>query len=199
VIEKRQAIEAQIREELPKGKATDSQLNYIRGLGGNASPDLTVSEAHCLIDQLLEKSPKPTELPATEKQIEFIRALVLELGGNPPLKFDLTKAEAQIGIEELLKRRHALQASQQHPTPRQLMALRFWKRSDLTRKSKLDVEQWMDGFYAEDSQRKAAWEMFKNEIGDDGTFSNPEIVPIGAGEQYLLRIREEKFRSDSAA
>jgi hypothetical protein len=197
VIEKRQIVETQIREGLPEAKASESQLDYIRGLGGNASRDLTISEAHNLIDQLLEGSPKPEELPATEKQTEFIRALVLELGGNPPPKFDLTKAEAQIGIDELLKRRHALQASQQNPTPRQLMALRFWNRSDLTRKSKWDVEQWMDGFYAEDPQRKAAWEMFKNEIGDDGTFSNPEIVPIGAGEQYLLKIREEKFRSGS--
>ena len=197
VIEKRQIIEAQIREELPEAKASESQLDYIRGLGGNASPDLTISEAHCLIDQLLEKTPNPTEIPATEKQTEFIRALVLELGGNPPLKFDLTKAEAQIGIEELLKRRHALQSSQQEPTPRQLMTLRFWNRSDLTRKSKWDVEQWMDGFYGEDPQRKAAWELFKKEIGDDGTFSNPELVLIGAGEQYLLKIREEKFRSGS--
>jgi hypothetical protein len=166
-------------------------------LGGNASSDLTISEAHRLIDQLLKKTPNPTEIPATEKQTEFIRALVLELGGNPPLKFDLTKAEAQIGIEELLKRRHALQSNQQDPTPRQLMTLRFWNRSDLTRKSKWDIEQWMEEFYAEDPQRKAAWEMFKNEIGDDGTFSNPEIVPIGAGEQYLLRVREEMLRSDT--
>jgi len=199
VIEKRQAIEAKIREDLPEAKASESQLDYIRGLGGNASPDLTISEAHRLIDQLLEKAPNPTEIPATEKQTEFIRALVLELGGSPPQKFDLTKAEAQIGIEELLKRRHALQSSQHEPTPRQLMTLRFWNRSDLTRKSKLDVEQWMDGFYAEDPQRKEAWEMFKKEIGDDGTFSNPEIVPIGVGEQYLLRIREEKFRFGSTA
>ena len=199
VVEKRQAIEARIREELPEAKASESQLDYIRGLGGNVSPDLTISEAHRLIDKLLETAPKATEIPATEKQIEFIRSLVLELGGNPPSKFDLTKAEAQIGIEELLKRRHALQAGQQSPTDRQLMVLRFWNRSDLTRKSKWDVEQWMEEFYTHDPLRKAAWEMFKNEIGDDGTFSNPEIVPIGAGEQYLFKIKEEQFRSGSTA
>lgn len=53
VVEKRQAIEAQIREGLPEAKASESQLDYIRGLGGNPDPDLSVSDASKLISELL--------------------------------------------------------------------------------------------------------------------------------------------------
>jgi hypothetical protein len=53
VVEKRQIVETQIREGLPESKASESQLDYIRGLGGNPDPDLSVSDASNLIGELL--------------------------------------------------------------------------------------------------------------------------------------------------
>jgi hypothetical protein len=56
---------------------------------------------------------------------------------------------------------------------------------DLEQSSKWEIEQWQNQFYAEDPRRKAAWEAFKLEIGDDGSQHDPSCVPIGAGESYL--------------
>jgi hypothetical protein len=61
--------EISYQSEIPSKKATRSQLDYIRGLGGNPPPDLSVSEASNIIDQLL-KSPDVAErkLAAREKR-----------------------------------------------------------------------------------------------------------------------------------
>jgi ankyrin repeat protein len=112
-----------------KPKATEAQLEYIRGLGGTPTPGLNIAEASLLIDKLL--------------------------GNADP------------------------------PTPRQIMVLRFWNRMDLEQSSKMEVERWLSQFYAEDPSRKAAWETFKMDSGDDGSQQDPSWVPIGASESYL--------------
>ena len=165
-----------------KPKATEAQLEYIRGLGGTPPLGLNSSEASLLIEQLLENSMPLSEQPATEKQLQFIR----DLGENPPAQ--LTKTAASSLIEELLAKQRKSQSSQQPPTPRQIMVLRFWNRMDLAQSSKWDVEQWLNQFYDEDPRRKAAWETFKSENGDDGSQHDPSWVPIGIGESYLNKI-----------
>jgi hypothetical protein len=62
-----------------KPKASQAQLEYIRGLGGEPMPGLNTAEASQLIEKLLEHSTPASEQSATEKQVKFIR----ELGGNP--------------------------------------------------------------------------------------------------------------------
>ena len=66
--------------ENPSKKATRSQLDYIRGLGGNPPHNLSVSEASNIIDQLL-KSPDVAErkLAAREKR----RQEAIERPHNP--------------------------------------------------------------------------------------------------------------------
>jgi hypothetical protein len=142
-------------------------------------PGLNVAEASLLIEKLLEHSTPPSEQSATEKQIQYIR----DLGGNP--RTGLSKADASVLIEQLHAQRRESVARQEPPSPRQIMVLRFWNRMDLEQSSKWEIEQWQNQFYAEDPRRKAAWEAFKLEIGDDGSQHDPSCVPIGAGESYL--------------
>ena len=58
---------------------------------------------------------------------------------------------------------------------------------DLAQSSRWEVEQWLTQFYNEDQRRRAAWEAFKLDNGDDGSQNNPSRVPIGAGEIYMSR------------
>jgi putative phage-type endonuclease len=97
-------------------KATEAQLDYIRGLGGTPPPGLGISEAHLLIEELLAKSPVPSMQPATKKQLQFIR----ELGGDVPP--GLTKKDAAKLIPQLLTKQHKSQPSQQSPTPQRIIS-----------------------------------------------------------------------------
>ena len=144
---------------------TEAQLDYIRSLGGHPSPALTRESASLVIQELLSGHK------ATDRQIEYIR----NLGGNPPP--GLSHVEASEIIQKLL--------AIEQPTPRQIMVLRFWNRLDLAQSSKHQIEEWLTQFYDEDPRRKAAWEIFKVEIADDGSQHDPSIVPIGAGQNYL--------------
>jgi post-segregation antitoxin (ccd killing protein) len=168
VKEKRQ--EAWLHSPL-KPKATEAQLDYIRGLGGNPPPGLNIAEASLLIEQLLEHSGPTPKQNTTERQLQYIR----DLGGNPSA--ELTHAAAAEIIQQLLAR--------QQPTPRQMMILRFWNKTDLMQASKDEVAAWLEQFYNENPHRKAAWETFKLENGDDGSQHDPSSVPLGVGERYL--------------
>ena len=74
---------------------------------------------------------------------------------------------------------------------RQIMFLRFWNRMDLTTKSRREISEWMDSFIQADQARWLAWDLFKDESGDDGSQRDPSFVPIGAGEEYLERVYRE--------
>jgi len=157
-------------------QATEKQVAYIRRLGGNPPPGITFDEASSLIDELLHS------VKATEKQLQFIR----DLGGNPPA--GLSRAGAEELIPQLQAKQYESSAKQQPPTPRQMMVLRFWNMLDLVQLSKWHVEKWQRQFYDEDPRRKAAWESFKAEKGDDGSQRDPSWVPLGAGESYLSKL-----------
>ena len=159
------AAEAYELKEKLYHQPTEKQLEYIRALGVNPPPDLTRYTAIDLIDKLLHSTK------ATERQIQYIR----DLGGNPPA--GLNHADAGDTIKQLLAR--------QQPTPRQMMILRFWNKTDLMQSSKEEVAAWLEQFYSADPRRKAAWETFKLENGDDGSQHDPSSVPLGAGERYL--------------
>jgi len=169
VVKKRQ--EAWLHSPL-KPKATEAQLNYIRGLGGHPTPGLNIAEASLLIEQLLEHSGPTPRQNATEKQLQYIR----ELGGSPPV--GLTKSAASKLIEEL-------KGEDDSPTPRQIMLLRFWNRMDLANRSRSEIVNWLENFYAQDSRRKSAWELYKLQNKDDGTQRDPSWVKIGEGENCL--------------
>ena len=132
-----------------------------------------------LIEKLLENSTPPSEQSATDKQIQYIR----ELGGNTPV--GLSKADASTLIKQLQAKQRESFAKGEPPTPRQIMVLRFWNRMDLSQSSKWEVEQWLNQLYNDDPRRKAAWETFKLENGDDGSQHDPSWVPLGASESYL--------------
>lgn len=114
--------------------------------------------------------------PATEKQ----RSYIGNLGGECPP--NATKREASDVITMLLAEK---------PTNRQMMVLRFWNRLDLTSAGVEGVSDWLDQWYDKDENRKAAWELWKQEHHDTGGRSADVVatVPIGIGPQYLERIR----------
>jgi hypothetical protein len=109
--------------------------------------------------------------PATERQLDYIRIL----GGNPPP--DLSKWDASEMIECLKENPPA--------SPRQIMFLRFWGRMDLVGQSRSEVTAWMSNFIDQDERRRHAWNIYKEEIHDDGSQRDPSFVPIGIGNQYL--------------
>jgi hypothetical protein len=74
---------------------------------------------------------------------------------------------------------------------RQIMFLRFWNRMDLTTKPRREISEWMDSFIQADHARWLAWDLFKDECGDDGSQRDPSFVPIGAGEKYLAKVYQE--------
>jgi hypothetical protein len=115
----------------------------------------------------------PPLLPeaASERQLEYIRIL----GGVAPP--GLSKWDASELIDRLKQNPPA--------SPRQIMFLRFWGRTDLMGCSRDEVTAWMSGFIDEDERRKHAWNRYKDEIGDDGSQRDPSFVPIGIGSNYL--------------
>ena len=112
----------------------------------------------------------------TSKQVEYIR----DLGGT--CSENITKQQASEIIDQLLASR---------PTVRQRMVLRFWNRLDLLNAGVEGVSEWMDQWYEDDPHRLEAWELWKRESGDDGGRSPTSIesVPLGAGQEYLARVK----------
>jgi hypothetical protein len=117
--------------------------------------------------------PPPSPEPATERQLEYIHIL----GGTPPP--NLSKWDASELIDQLKQNPPA--------SPRQIMFLRFWGRTDLIGCSRDQVTAWMSDFIDEDERRKHAWNRYKAEVGDDGSQRDPSSVPIGIGKDYLSR------------
>ena len=156
-----------------QSQPSEKQLDYIRALGGNPPPDITRWDASSLIEQLLSSTK------ATQKQLDYIRSL----GGNPSP--GLSRADVDEIIPQLQQKFQESLAKQQSPSSRQIMVLRFWNRMDLEQSSKWEVEQLLTQFYDEDPRRRAAWETFKLENGDDGSQRDPSWVMLGAGERYL--------------
>lgn len=163
-----------------RNRATDNQKAYIKSLGGRFDPHITFDEASNMIQNLLSVTP------ATNPQCEFVRELARDVGVSVPAFISRKQAEELIPV--LKQMRYEQAAKQEPPTPRQVMAVRFWNNLGLAHSSKWEVTKWLDSFYSENPKRKEAWEIFKREVGDDGSHSDPLAVPVGAGFEYLARV-----------
>jgi hypothetical protein len=112
--------------------------------------------------------------PATDNQLDAIARITYERPAG------LSRREASEMLESLFRNPPA--------SHRQIMFLRFWNRMDLATKSRREISEWMDVFIQGDQARWLAWDLFKNEHGDDGSQRDPSFVPIGAGEKYLRKV-----------
>jgi hypothetical protein len=113
--------------------------------------------------------------PATERQLDYIR----NLGCTPPP--NIGKWEASDLIDSLKEGAVA--------SNRQIMVLRFWNCLHLASDGRHAIIDWMDVFYAEDPDRRGAWELFKSEHGDDRSQRDPSWVELGIGHTYLRRVK----------
>lgn len=141
-------------------------------------------------DQLTSSDAEPPKTgkdrPATENQIAYLQAL------GATNTDGLTVASASAMIDNLVGRRG------ESPSNRQVMVLRFWNRLDLGNAGLAGTSEWMDAFYAEDQDRRAAWELWKQENPKCQTGQgDPTLVPIGAGEEFLRRVKAGKKRGSS--
>lgn len=112
--------------------------------------------------------------PITARQYEYINVL----GGVASER--MTKGQASVLIDHLLETRP--------PTPRQQMVIRFFDRLDLMTNTKEQVSVWLDELFGQREDYQRAWDLFKVDVGDDGTIRDPTTVPIGAYRNYL-RVR----------
>lgn len=120
-------------------------------------------------------SPRPTG-QVTEAQLRYLRVLGKQV---PP---ETSKREASRIIEAAVK-------SGASVSNRQMMVLRFWNKLELRERGKPGVIEWMDNWYMEDPDRRAAWELWKEENRDRGRQDSSDKVPVGAGYHYLKRVK----------
>jgi len=113
--------------------------------------------------------------PMTDAQKGFIKSL----GGR--IRAGATKGEASDLISSLL--------GEKPVSSRHLMILRFWALENKAFEGPRAVGEWLDTFYEEDPDRRAAWELFKGESEDDGLQEDPSRVPLGVGPEYLARVK----------
>jgi len=120
---------------------------------------------------------------ASLAQLKYIADLGIPATG------DISRDEASALIDQFLSTNGSI-------TPRQWMVLRFWgKIPPPSGWGKTAVSEWMDNWYAENPDRRLAWELYKNETDDSNFTSNPAKVPVGIGEQYLIKVRNGAKRT----
>ena len=119
----------------------------------------------------------------SEAQIRYIK----NLGGILPE--GATRGEASILIDRLLHSGASI-------TPRQRMILKFWNITPNPEWGKADVSEWMDVWYEGDPDRQTAWEIFKDENRGIDSANDPALVPIGAGKDYLKRVKSGEVRKN---
>lgn len=123
--------------------------------------------------------------PATDRQRAFAEERGIEIAD------DATKGDAHELIDAWIAANPKGDFDKEKPSPRQIMVLRFWAK-DTAGWTREGISAWMDAWYAEDGDRLAAWELFKQESGDAGAQDSPDRVPVGAGNSYLARIKSER-------
>ncbi len=116
--------------------------------------------------------------PASDSQLELIQKMT----GSRPL--GLTRSQASETLDSLFNN-----YSNSTATPRQIMFLRFWNRVDLISRTRQEISEWMSSFINEDQTHWAVWQLFKDDVDDDGSQRDPSFVPIGACEKYLKTFR----------
>jgi hypothetical protein len=117
--------------------------------------------------------------PLSEAQIRYINSL----GGDPSTVS--TKGDAATLIDALLH-------SPKSITPRQRMVLQFWGATPSLDYGKPEISQWMDKWYSEDPDRLAAWESYKESVGDCGQMRDPSTIQFGIGGIWLQRVKNGK-------
>lgn len=125
--------------------------------------------------------------PATEKQFDYMRFLGVQFD-----EATITKGQAS----ELITA--AAAQSQDRPSNRQMMVLRFWNRLEIASDGREAVSEWMDEWYDKDPRHREAWELWKQENGDDGGQGDPNRVPIGAGPEFLKRLNKQPKAKEAA-
>lgn len=81
-------------------------------------------------------------------------------------------------------------AEHENLTPRQVMVLRFWDRTDLQLSTHAEVSAWIDAWYADDPDRLAAWEAWKASVPSARRGQgDPYQVPVGVGEIFLAGLQ----------
>ena len=112
--------------------------------------------------------------PASPTQIQ-----VLQEAGRP-IPPGLTRGEAEMLIRRLHRYKELV-------TPRQQMVLRFWGETNKTNKG--EVSDWLDSFYQADRDCENAWKLWKEENPEASESDDPDRVPLGAGADYLQRVK----------
>ena len=138
--------------------------------------DLLKMKADPSDDSTLQPPKTWRDDPMTAPQRAFIKSL---RGSISP---SATKGEASELIGTLLGNKPL--------SPRQQMVMRFWGRERLSGEGPSEIADWMDAFYSEDPDRKLAWELFKQEVEDDGLQGDPARVTFGIGPAFLTRIKQ---------
>lgn len=163
--------------EYARGRATIRQREFIPELGGHCPAEASEEEASQMIHDLLRSR-------ATHAQ----KALIEDLGGY--VTAGLTRTEASRAVDEL---------SAVNATVRQRLVLRFWGREELANTGREAVTIWLDQFYAADPDRHSAWELWKQEVGDQGERDRNyiDLVPRGAGPAYLDRAKRIRLGDTS--
>jgi len=129
------------------------------------------------------ESPWYWSLPPTEAQENFLNKY------NVQRDKYLTKDAASDLIEKLreeLRKNGVIHNN--YITQRQWMVLRFWGKIPEKHWGINEVSNWLDAWYCENPGRLTAWEQFKKDAGDDGSFTDQNRVPFGIGEEYLKKV-----------
>jgi hypothetical protein len=183
--EDRRNLQAAIEKVLPVSEreaARDARERVAHVVKGDSIPQPKISlndlkrikvEGHIELEPPEEASWRKD--PMTERQYEFIRSKGASISRRA------TKGQASDLIGSLLNNRSI--------SSRQQMVMRFWNRSLKANEGRREVMLWLDAFYEEDPDRKAAWELYKEEAEDNGLQGVPERVPVGVGHDYLTRIK----------
>jgi hypothetical protein len=129
------------------------------------------------IEELRKKwKAEQDSIPASESQRQYLRSL----GVRMPL--NCSKQKASELLDEVLNGSCSV-------SNRQMMVLRFWNKIEEAEKGRASVSAWMDSWYAEDPDRLSAWTIWKEENGDCGRQDQPDRVLVGAGYEYIRRVK----------
>lgn len=175
-----QLYDRELAEEL-----SNSLHNYVRSRVVGASDDLTKKKIEAVVFALTKNDGHWWQQP-NHKSVFFERLRQMYPGccdGHAPER--LNNLSTIIANSDALNSIEDLKEMDNSPTPRQIMVLRFWNRMDLANRSRGEIVDWLEHFYAQDSRRKSAWQLYKLQNKDDGTQRDPSWVKIGEGENCL--------------
>jgi hypothetical protein len=135
-------------------------------------------------DKLKHPERSKNDASATERQLAYLKALTGQVHDG------LTLEQASAAIEE------ALESPTAKLSVRQKLLVRFWDIRFTGQMTKAEFSDFLDKAYNENPDRKAAWEMYKQEHGESPDL---ESIPIGIGDEYLKSLQGFQVRADTLA